>query len=62
MTPWKLLSDFNAYIFGWLVGYSGLLGPIAGIMISDYFLVRRGELNVDDLYRRDGFYEYTKRE
>jgi Cytosine/uracil/thiamine/allantoin permeases len=60
MMPWKLLSDFNAYIFGWLVGYSGLLGPIAGIMISDYFLVRRGELQVDDLYRRGGVYEYSK--
>ena len=40
MMPWKLLSDFSTYIFGWLVGYSGLLGPIAGIMIADYFLVR----------------------
>ncbi|HUS06982.1 MAG TPA: NCS1 family nucleobase:cation symporter-1 [Bryobacteraceae bacterium] len=58
MMPWKLLSDFNAYIFGWLVGYSGLLGPIAGIMISDYFIVRRGLLQVDDLYRRNGIYEY----
>ena len=46
MMPWKLLSDFSAYIFGWLVGYSGLLGPIAGIMIADYFIVRRRELNV----------------
>ncbi len=58
MMPWKLLSDFSAYIFGWLVGYSGLLGPIAGVMIADYFLVRRANLQVDDLYRRDGVYEY----
>lgn len=58
MMPWKLLSDFSAYIFGWLVGYSGLLGPIAGIMIADYFLVRRSRLKVDDLYRRNGAYEY----
>jgi len=58
MMPWKLLGDFSAYIFGWLVGYSGLLGPIAGVMIADYFLVRRRELNVDDLYRRNGQYEY----
>jgi NCS1 family nucleobase:cation symporter-1 len=56
--PWKLLSDFSAYIFGWLVGYSGLLGPIAGVMIADYFLVRRSRLRVDDLYRRGGEYEY----
>ena len=56
--PWKLLGDFSAYIFGWLVGYSGLLGPIAGVMIADYFLVRSAELSVDDLYRRNGLYEY----
>jgi NCS1 family nucleobase:cation symporter-1 len=60
MMPWRLLSDYSAYIFGWLVGYSGLLGPIAGIMIADYFIVRRRSLNLDDLYRRDGEYEYLK--
>jgi NCS1 family nucleobase:cation symporter-1 len=59
MMPWKLLSDFSAYIFGWLVGYSGLLGPVAGVMIADYFIVRRSNLNVDDLYRRNGVYEYS---
>ena len=59
MMPWKLLSDFNAYIFGWLVGYSGLLGPIAGVMIADYFIVRKQVLNLDDLYRRGGAYEYN---
>ena len=57
--PWKLLSDFSSYIFGWLVGYSGLLGPIAGIMITDYFLVRGRQLDVQDLYRRGGQYEYS---
>ena len=59
MMPWKLLGDFSAYIFGWLVGYSGLLGPIAGIMIADYFIVRGRELQVDELYRRGGAYEYS---
>ncbi|HEY1493446.1 MAG TPA: NCS1 family nucleobase:cation symporter-1 [Candidatus Solibacter sp.] len=58
MMPWKLLSDLSAYVFGWLVGYSGLLGPIAGVMIADYFLVRHAHLDVDDLYRRNGIYEY----
>jgi NCS1 family nucleobase:cation symporter-1 len=58
MMPWKLLTSFSSYIFGWLVGYSGLLGPIAGVMIADYFLIRRARLKVDDLYRRDGAYEY----
>src|SRR5215471_15388985 len=58
MMPWRLLSDFSAYIFGWLVGYSGLLGPIAGVMIADYFLVRKANPQADDLYRRGGIYEY----
>jgi NCS1 family nucleobase:cation symporter-1 len=58
MMPWKLLTDFNSYIFGWLVGYSGLLGPIAGIMITDYFLVRKTRLDVHSLYQRGGPYEY----
>jgi NCS1 family nucleobase:cation symporter-1 len=60
MMPWKLLGDFSDYIFGWLVGYSGLLGPIAGIMIADYFLLRKCELDVDALYRSDGKYSYTR--
>ncbi len=60
MMPWKLLGDFSAYIFGWLVGYSGLLGPIAGVMIADYFLVRKAELNVDHLYMRNRSYEYNR--
>jgi nucleobase:cation symporter-1, NCS1 family len=59
MMPWKLLSDLSAYVFGWLVGYSGLLGPIAGVMIADYFLIRHSHLEVDDLYRRHGKYEYS---
>ncbi len=58
MMPWKLLGDYGAYIFGWLIGYSALLGPIAGTMIADYFIVRRKSLEVDDLYRRGGAYEY----
>jgi NCS1 family nucleobase:cation symporter-1 len=56
MMPWKLLSDFQAYIFGWLVGYSGLLGPVAGILIMDYWVVRRRTLNVRDLYVEGGIY------
>jgi len=60
MMPWKLLTDFNTYIFGWLVGYSGLLGPIAGIMIADYFVVRSRNLDLQALYRRGGAYEYSR--
>ena len=60
MMPWKLLSDYSAYIFGWLVGYSGLLGPIAGVMVTDYYLVRRTHLVVEDLYLRRRRYEYSR--
>jgi len=55
MMPWKLMNDYGSYITGWLVGYSGLLGP----MIADYFIVRRRVLRLGDLYVRDGAYEYT---
>lgn len=54
--PWKLLDSAGSYIFNWLVGYSALLGPIAGIMIVDYWLIRRTRLDVPDLYRTDGRY------
>jgi NCS1 family nucleobase:cation symporter-1 len=56
MMPWLLLKNAGTYIFTWLIGYSALLGPIAGIMIADYWLVRRTELDVPDLYRVDGRY------
>ena len=60
MMPWRLYNDAAAYIFTWLIGYGALLGPVAGIMIADYFFVRRGELVLDDLYRRAGAYEYSR--
>ncbi|MEO5915798.1 MAG: NCS1 family nucleobase:cation symporter-1 [Luteolibacter sp.] len=58
MMPWKLLALPSGYIFTWLVGYSALLGPIAGIMIADYFVIRRCKLNTEDLYRSEGIYRY----
>ncbi len=60
MQPWKLLESHGTYIFGWLVGYSSLLGPIAGVMIADYFVIRKKIIAVEDLYRRGGFYEFTR--
>jgi NCS1 family nucleobase:cation symporter-1 len=60
MCPWKLLASPDAYIFGWLVGYSGLLGPVAGIMVTDYFLIRHTELDLNSLYHREGIYHYAK--
>ena len=47
MMPWKLLADPSGYIFTWLIGYSALLGPVIGIILVDYFLVRKTELDVD---------------
>lgn len=59
MMPWYLYNNLSAYIFTWLIGYSALLGPIAGIMLCDYYLIRRKELNVDALYDPAGEYSYT---
>jgi NCS1 family nucleobase:cation symporter-1 len=56
MMPWKLLASADTYIFEWLIGYSALLGPIAGIMIADYYAIRRKQLNVADLYLENGRY------
>ncbi|HEX3471223.1 MAG TPA: NCS1 family nucleobase:cation symporter-1 [Silvibacterium sp.] len=58
MMPWRLMASFHNYIFGWLVGYSALLGPVAAIMIADYFLIRGTRLDMESLYRRGGVYEY----
>jgi cytosine/uracil/thiamine/allantoin permease len=55
MFPWKLL---NTYI-GWLVTYSGLLGPIMGVMIVDYLLIRRSEIDHDALYIMQSSYHYA---
>ncbi len=59
MQPWKLLADPSGYIFKWLVGYSGGLGSIAGVLIADYWLVRHKQLALGDLYRTQGAYTYT---
>ncbi|MGB9068188.1 MAG: NCS1 family nucleobase:cation symporter-1 [Candidatus Acidiferrales bacterium] len=59
MQPWRLLASYGNYVSGWLVGYSGFLGPVAGILICDYFVRRRKILVPQDLYRRGGAYEFT---
>jgi NCS1 family nucleobase:cation symporter-1 len=58
MQPWRLLADPSGYIFNWLLGYSGGLGSIAGVLIADYWLVRRGQLALEDLYLVHGAYRY----
>jgi NCS1 family nucleobase:cation symporter-1 len=57
--PWKLIADPNGYIFTWLIAYSSLLGPIGGIMIVDYFFIRKQKLHVKELYEPKGEYSYT---
>jgi NCS1 family nucleobase:cation symporter-1 len=56
--PWKLIADPSGYIFTWLVGYSGLLGPIGGIMIADYYFIRKQQLHVKELYSFKGRYTF----
>ncbi|MGE3841429.1 MAG: cytosine permease, partial [Vicinamibacterales bacterium] len=56
--PWRLLADPSGYIFTWLLGYSGGLGSIAGVLITDYWLVRGTRLRLEDLYLTHGEYRY----
>lgn len=58
MMPWKILETTQGYIFTWLIGYSALLGPIAGILIIDYYFIRRTHIEVAALYQEQGIYSY----
>jgi NCS1 family nucleobase:cation symporter-1 len=55
--PWRLLADPSGYIYTWLLGYSGGLGSIAGVLVADYWIVRRRTLRLEDLYLSDGVYQ-----
>jgi NCS1 family nucleobase:cation symporter-1 len=57
--PWMLLSSPEVYIFTWLGFYGGATGAIAGVLIADYWLIRRTDLRLADLYRTTGVYRYT---
>jgi len=57
--PWKLVADPTGYIYNWLIGYSALLGPIGGILIADYYFIRKQILNVNELYKHNGQYSFT---
>jgi nucleobase:cation symporter-1, NCS1 family len=59
MQPWRLLADPKLYIFEWLVTYSGALGSIAGVLIVDYWILRKKQLVLGDLYTTNGVYEYA---
>jgi nucleobase:cation symporter-1, NCS1 family len=57
--PWLLLETAGAYIFTWLVGYGSLLGAIGAVMIADYWILRRRQLSLADLYKHEGRYAYS---
>ena len=59
MMPWQLLSSMGAYIFTWLIGYSGLMGAIGGILICDYFVIRKRRLDLAELFNPQGIYSYA---
>jgi NCS1 family nucleobase:cation symporter-1 len=56
--PWKLIADPTGYIFTWLIAYSSLLGPVGGIMIADYYFIKKQKLIVEDLYKHNGVYGF----
>src|SRR4051812_5628540 len=58
MMPWKLYADAAAYIFTWLIGYSSLMGAVGGILIADYWILRKRELSLPDLFKINGRYSY----
>lgn len=58
MQPWYLLENFGNYLFVWLGTYGALLGPIDGIAIADYWLIRRRKLSLVDLYQLNSRYSY----
>ena len=57
--PWKLYADAAAYIFTWLIGYSSLMGALGGILIADYWVLRRQQLSLPDLFKVNGIYSYS---
>jgi NCS1 family nucleobase:cation symporter-1 len=58
--PWNLYSNPDTYIFTWLGTYGGATGAIAGVLIADYWWIRRTNLKLADLYRADGVYKYLR--
>lgn len=60
LQPWRWLASHGSYVMGWLVGYSGLLGPVAGVMIADYYVVRKRIIVTGDLFERGGIYEFSR--
>lgn len=57
--PWKLIANPHVYIFTWLGFVGGLLGTVSGILIADYWIVRRTRLALGELYQPGGRYWYA---
>jgi nucleobase:cation symporter-1, NCS1 family len=58
--PWKILTSATSFL-RFLGGYSVFLGPFVGIFLTDYFVVKKGNVWVEELYSNDpeGKYWYT---
>jgi NCS1 family nucleobase:cation symporter-1 len=56
LCPWWLMNDISSL----LIFISGLLGPVLAVLLCDYFLIRKTELDISSLYRSQGAYTYTK--
>jgi NCS1 family nucleobase:cation symporter-1 len=59
MQPWKLVGTADDYIVRWLIAYSVLLGAVGGVLVADYFIIRRTRLDLAGLYKQDGPYWYA---
>ena len=58
--PWRLVADPSGYIFVWLIAYSSLLGAVGGVLIADYYVLRKTRLDLKGLYQKDGPYWYAE--
>ncbi len=58
MQPWRFLADPNAYIWTWLLGYGSFLGPVAGVLIADFWVIQKHHIKLEDLYTRNGYYDF----
>jgi len=56
--PWNLLRDWQSYLYTWIDGYGIFFGAIIGILLTDYFLINKRKLLIQDLYLKEGRYWY----
>jgi NCS1 family nucleobase:cation symporter-1 len=60
MQPWKFLADPKAYIWTWLLGYGAFTGGIAGVIICDYWIIRKQTIKLHELYIKEGYYNFAE--